>query len=129
MANILVIDDDPYITALLEQALSSDTDRVQIALSGRAGLRLLQQKPFDLVITDIIMPEFDGVEVIMKINEMRPRPRVIAMTGGSASLSREYLQDMVTMLCVQQVLYKPFTVEKLRETVERASAADAAECI
>jgi two-component system cell cycle response regulator CpdR len=117
MTNILVIDDDPVITNLLEQALSSDTHCVQTANNGRAGMQLLRESSFDVVITDIVMPDFDGFEVIMAINGMQPRPRVIAMTGGTLRLSREYLAKMANTLKVQQVLHKPFSIDELLESV------------
>jgi CheY-like chemotaxis protein len=117
MTNILVIDDDPHITTMLETILSSESCRVQTAGSGLIGLQLLRESPFDVVITDIVMPESDGFEVIMEINRMQPRPRVIAMTGGSARLSREYLSGVASAMCVQQVLCKPFSVEELLEAV------------
>jgi CheY-like chemotaxis protein len=117
MTNILVIDDDPFITTMLEEMLSSDSCRVQTARSGVTGLQLLGECQFDVVITDIIMPESDGFEVVTAVNRMQPRPRVIAMTGGSARLSRESLSGMANALTVNQVLYKPFTIEELLVSV------------
>ena len=117
MTHILVIDDDPEITSLLKTALSNDTTHVQTAHDGRAGLRLLREYRFDLVITDIIMPKTDGIEVIMEINSMRPRPRVIAMTGGTDRISRDYLTNLVEVMNVQGVLNKPFSINELLITV------------
>ena len=117
MTNILVIDDDPHIVAMLEAILASDSCRVQTAPDGRTGLRVLRECPFDVVITDIVMPESDGFEVIMEINRMKPHPLVIAMTGGSVNLSQEYLSDVARTLKVHRVLYKPFTVDELLECV------------
>jgi len=117
MSSILVIDDDPEIRELMERVLSSDTNRVQTADSGKTGMQLLRESPFDIVITDILMPDFDGFEVIMEINSMEPRPRLIAMTGGSVNLSREYLLRVATVLKVEQVLHKPFTVEQLQKVI------------
>jgi len=117
MTNILVIDDDPQITTMLETILSSSTCCVQTAGSGRIGMQLLRERPFDVVITDIVMPESDGFEVIMEVNRMEPRPRVIAMTGGSARLSREYLSGVASVMCVHQVLHKPFSIDELLAVV------------
>jgi DNA-binding response OmpR family regulator len=117
MTNILVIDDDPHITTMLEMILSNETCCVQTASNGLAGLQLLRECTFDVVITDIVMPESDGFEVIMEISRMRQRPRVIAMTGGTASLDREYLTSVASAMCVHQVLNKPFAIEELLEVV------------
>jgi len=126
VTNILVIDDDQEITTMLKTVLSSDTCRVQTARSGRSGLQILSKCPFDVVITDIVMPESDGFEVILEINRMQPRPRVIAMTGGTARLSREYLSYVANAMSVQQVLYKPFTIDELLGSVFRQEGADEA---
>jgi CheY-like chemotaxis protein len=117
MTNVLVIDNEKEATSVLESVLSSDICRVQTAHSGRDGLRLLRKYRFDVVITDIIMPETDGFEVIMEINRMLHRPRVIAMTGGTMHLSREYLAEVARTLSAQHVLFKPFSINELLDTV------------
>jgi len=117
MTHILVIDDDPAITILLKTVLSDDIHRVQTVNKARDGLRLLREYTFDIVITDIIMPDLDGFEIIMEINKMQPRPRLIAMTGGSEKLSKEYLTPMVTAMKIQSLLIKPFTIIELKEAV------------
>lgn len=124
MTNILVIDDDSQIITLMETVLSSETCCVKSARNGRDGLQMLREFPFDIVITDIIMPESDGFEVIMEINQMKPHPKVIAMTGGTASLSQEYLSDVAKSLRVHRVLYKPFRIEELMECIGIVPGAD-----
>lgn len=125
MTNILIIDDDPEITTLLKTILLSKSRQVQTAQSGRDGMRMLAEHRFDIVITDIIMPDLDGFEVIMAINKMMPRPTVIAMTGGSSRLNREYLADMAKALNVQRVLFKPFTIAELLEAIlQREGCSD-----
>jgi len=126
VTNILVIDDDQEITTMLKTVLTSETCRVQTVRSGRSGLQILRKCPFDVVITDIVMPESDGFEVILEINRMQPRPRVIAMAGGTARLSREYLSYVANAMSVQQVLYKPFTIDELLVSVFRQEGADEA---
>lgn len=128
MTTILVIDDEQEITTVLKTALSSDTCRVQTAHNGREGLRLLSRHPFDVVITEIIMPEIDGFEVIMEVNRMLQPPRVIVITGGTKHLSREYLAEVARTLSVEQVLFKPFSIDELVDTIfpEEAYAVAAA---
>jgi len=117
MTNILVIDDNQEVTAMLEKILVSDTCSVKKALGGRQGLQLLRNGRFDVVITDIIMPDVDGFELIMEITRMRPRPRVIVMTGGTKYLSLDYLYGVATAMGVHRVLYKPFSVDDLLDAV------------
>ena len=116
MKNILIVDDDPVITNLIEMALTSSTNDIYTAHSGRTGLKLLKSGTFDLVITDILMPDFDGFELMMEINQMSNRPRVIAITGGSPRLSRDYLQQVIHVFKVH-VLFKPFTIDELLNAV------------
>jgi CheY-like chemotaxis protein len=117
MTNILVIDDEPEVTRMIDIVLSSETCRVLTAHDGLAGLRILRERPIDLVITDIIMPECDGFEVIMEINKMKHWPRVIVITGGSQHLSEEYLTKTAKVHGVDQVLRKPFSIGELRKAV------------
>lgn len=117
MTNILVIDDNQEVTAMLEAILVSGSCRVQKALGGREGLQLLRNGQFDVVITEIIMPDLDGFELIMEINRMPLRPRVIVMTGGTKHLSLDYLNAVATALGVHRVLFKPFSVDDLLDSV------------
>ena len=123
MARILVVDDEPEIVSMLEIALG-DAHMVHGANSGRAGLRMLKSQVFDLVITDIFMPEVDGFEIIMHANTMHPRPHVIAMFGYSGMLKLDCMSDVAAALGVQHMLYKPFTVNELLETVCRYENED-----
>lgn len=118
MAGILVIDDEPEIVTMLEIALG-DIHCVHSANSGRSGMKLIKAQHFDLIITDIFMPEVDGFEIIMHVNRMQPRPHVIAISGFSGKFKFGCLPDVATALGVQQVLYKPFSITRLRETVAR----------
>lgn len=121
MARILVIDDDPEIVTTLEMALG-DIHQVFTAHSGRAGLKLLKENEFDVVITDIFMPEVDGFEIIMQVNTMHPRPYVIAMSGYTGRYKFNCMSDVAAALGVQQVLYKPFSIRDLLKTVSRYEA-------
>lgn len=86
MAHILVIDDDDSLREVLAKFLEQVGHKVSHAANGRDGLHLLHHKKADLVITDIFMPETDGLEVIMAIKKKFPHAfeqiPVIAMSGG-----------------------------------------------
>lgn len=81
MNSILIFDANLEVTTLLKEALADDTHHVQTAKDCQDALKLLGEHSFDLVIADVNMPKLGGFEVIIKINGMQPRPRVIAMTG------------------------------------------------
>jgi YesN/AraC family two-component response regulator len=113
MASILIIDDDPEILTLLKTALSCDFHQVQTARNGREGLKFINESRYDLVITDIIMPEFDGFELIMAIKEMQQKLRIIAITGGSTGISQDFIKTVTKAMGVHRVLLKPFSITEL----------------
>ena len=124
MINILIIEDDPAITAMLEMALSGERHLVQTSRNGSAALQVLKEERFDLVIADISTPDMDGFEVIMDINCMQPRPRVIAMTGHTGSQNRDYLSNIAANLNVYRMLYKPFSIAALMDSIQKFEGGD-----
>jgi len=117
MANILIIDDDPEIINLLQQALFCYSHLVLSACHGREGLAFLKDNHVDVVITDIIMPEADGFEVLLEIICMKPRPVVIVMTGGSERLNAEDLMNIASLMGVEKVLRKPFDLNEVLDVI------------
>jgi DNA-binding NtrC family response regulator len=119
MARILVIDDDEQIRGVLRKALEMEGHEVLEAGHGREALRLHRATPAELVITDIIMPEQDGLEVIMALRREAPDLKVIAMSGGGHLVQTEAL-DMAEPLGAFATLRKPFQLATMLETVSKA---------
>ncbi|MBD3276765.1 MAG: response regulator, partial [Candidatus Aegiribacteria sp.] len=84
MAKILVIDDDEMIRKMLVTAFQSDDYEVIQASDGRTGLREFRSGDVDVVITDIIMPDMEGIETIRELRKIDPEARIIAFSGGGA---------------------------------------------
>jgi len=82
MANILIVEDDALVRTLLDQFLTSKGYTVTLASNGREGLSSIQQKRPDLMITDMIMPEMDGMELIEIVHKADPDLPIISMSGG-----------------------------------------------
>ena len=82
MARILVIDDELHIRTLVKAFLIQDGHEVDLAENGKEGLKLIGLNRYDLLITDIVMPEQDGLGVLMELKGQEPRIRVIVMSGG-----------------------------------------------
>lgn len=122
MARILVIDDEAPIRRLLSQALASAGHEVLEAADGREALRIHQDRPSDLVITDILMPEQDGLEVIMALRRDTPGLKIIAMSGGGMFQQEAALQ-MAAPLGALATLRKPFDILSLLEVVRNALKA------
>ncbi|OGW50128.1 MAG: hypothetical protein A2V62_05165 [Nitrospirae bacterium RBG_19FT_COMBO_58_9] len=114
MASILIIDDDEPIRVLLCRILEEDGHEVREAANGQMGLILYRQEPADLVITDILMPERDGMEVTLALTREFLDAKVIAMSGATEAWS---LLNVAKLFGARQVMQKPFTVEEVRRLV------------
>ncbi len=114
--DILLIDDDATVRAVLEKTLHRAGYSVQCAADGKTALRLLALHPFRLVVTDIYMPNMDGYEVIMKINETKPRPLVLAISGGAHSSAASSLKT-ARLLGSSRLMAKPFDLMEFCTTV------------
>jgi CheY-like chemotaxis protein len=117
MAYILVLDDASEIQFILKEVLASDGHTVSCAENGKVGMSLAAKNRFDIVITDIVMPEMDGFEVITEIRKCDPDIKIIAMTGGSARLDREFLEKIARSMHTDKVISKPINFKELRSTV------------
>jgi DNA-binding response OmpR family regulator len=113
MAQILIIDDEPQIVTMLSTFLKQEGHVVISARDGREGLKILTGGWFDIVITDIIMPESDGFEVLMSIRKMPNRPKIITMSGGTSYLRRDNLLEISEYMKADAVLQKPLNLKKL----------------
>ncbi len=116
MADILLIDDDDMLRELLCGALSHIGHTVREAHNGSIGLQEYRKKRPDLVITDIVMPDKEGLGIIMEIRQMQPDAKVIAMSGGLAHAPKLYLH-MADKLGANAVFSKPFHLPELLDTV------------
>ena len=117
MAKILVIDDDPSIRALLVAMLEDENHEIRQAADGRKGLRMFQEDPADLVITDVLMPEKDGVELIMELKEIDQNAKIIAMSGGGRGLDATFNLRMAKDFGAQRLMVKPFSTSEAMEAI------------
>lgn len=119
MATVLVIDDDPQIRRLTARILTDLHHEVIEAGDGRQGLRLvLQQRPA-MVLTDILMPEKEGIELIRDIRREAPGVHIIAMSGGGTTAKAMMFLDFALALGADAVLRKPFRAAELADAVTR----------
>jgi DNA-binding NtrC family response regulator len=114
MASILIIDDEVSIRTLLRRILDEDGHQVREAADGHSGLWLYREAPADVVITDILMPERDGLEVTLALTQEFLDARVIAITGATGD--RNYL-NVATLFGARRVIQKPFIPDEIRRAV------------
>jgi CheY-like chemotaxis protein len=122
--SILIIDDDAAVSRTLSLILTRAGYKVTTVTSGRKGLEMLTTGGFDLVLTDIIMPELDGIEAIRRIRADHPELRIIAMSGGGQIDKADFLH-MAEVLGADRVLEKPVRSERLLELVKDVIAKPA----
>jgi DNA-binding response OmpR family regulator len=115
-ARILLIDDEPALRDLFKALLEAQGHEVAIAEHGRAAMEILRQQPFDLVMTDVLMPEQDGIETIVQIRSHWPKLRVLAMTGGG-HLDAHYYLRVAKNLGATSLLQKPFSADELLHAI------------
>lgn len=111
--NVLIIDDSSDIRVLLTDLLEGAGANVTACGNGKEAIRQLDQSDFDLVITDILMPEEDGVAVIRALKKGEKLVPALAISGGSQTLSSHWLLKITQSLGVDAVLHKPFEPDEL----------------
>ncbi len=113
---ILVIDDDDQIRAMLKEMLVRGGYEVLSASDGNEGIRLYREKQIDLIITDILMPEKDGIEIIMELRQDFPEAKAIAISGGGHIDPENYL-NIAKRAGAIRTLTKPFGMNEVLRVV------------
>ena len=117
MASILVIEDDEMVRELLQEILTRAGYDVTEASDGEVGIRLYRKKQPDVVITDLIMPNKEGIETIMELRRDFPDVKIIAIAGGGHASPTRYLK-MAEQLGAQRTLAKPFLPKQILDAVQ-----------
>jgi two-component system response regulator (stage 0 sporulation protein F) len=114
MATILIIDDEEIIRGLLRSALEKAGYEVMEAANGRQGLELYRHRPADLVITDILMPEMNGLDMLLELTREFLHAKVIAISGGGGE---QNVLDVAKLLGARRTFQKPFHMPQLLDAV------------
>ena len=113
---ILIIDDEDKVRELLVKVMKRAGHEVVEAENGRIGQRLFEAEPTDLVITDLIMPEQEGIETIQTLREKYPMVKIIAISGGGRLDPEGYLAA-AEGLGADRIFTKPFNIQELTTAV------------
>ncbi|MBK8809043.1 MAG: response regulator [Bacteroidales bacterium] len=105
--SILIVDDDEMIGRLLLRLLQKEGFDVKHVTNGRVGLEVFEERTFDLVITDIIMPEMEGIEFILSLKKKKEDVKIIAMSGGGYLTPQDYLETSMDFGVID-AFSKPF---------------------
>ena len=121
MGKVLIIDDEPYILLMLKKMLEKAGYEVDLASNGKEGMELFEKESTDLVITDIIMPDKEGLEIILEMKKKRPDLKIIAISGGGRISPESYL-ECAAHFGASRVFQKPFKQKELVSAVNELIA-------
>lgn len=121
MKRILVIDDDVQVRQLLRQMLEREGYEVVDAPDGKEGIRLYRDEPADLIITDIIMPEKEGIGTIFELRRDFPDVKIIAISGGGRLVNKNDCLELCRAKGIP-AFSKPFDRKELLEAIQKLLA-------
>lgn len=122
MASILLVDDDEQFRTMLSVVLRRAGYEVRVAIDGIEASNFYRSHPTDLIITDLIMPEKEGLEMIRELRKDYPQAKIIAMSGGGRTGTMNCL-EVARAFGAQQVLEKPFPHQEILEAIRGVLAA------
>src|SRR5688572_1632703 len=122
--SILIADDEDSIRSLLEHFLRSSGHSVVIVASAREACEAIAKQKFDLVITDVLMPDGDGLDLITELRKKQPQARIIAMSGGGRYLEGSDYLKLAKGLGAHTAMMKPFTFDQLQQAIKVAFAGE-----
>ncbi len=114
---VLIIDDEEQILNYVKYVLDKEGCAVSLASNGKEAIEIFSAAEFDIVITDIAMPEKDGIDTIIEIRQLNPPVAIVAMSGVSSS---DKLLKLATAFDADVTIKKPFTVDELLVAVKEA---------
>jgi DNA-binding response OmpR family regulator len=118
---ILVVDDNEDLRTTIQALLQADGFEVAVAGDGQAALALHQACPADVVITDLFMPDKDGIETIVELRKLSPKLKIIAMSGWTSTQGSDYLR-VAREIGAAATLQKPFDPQELSRVVRQLAA-------
>jgi DNA-binding NtrC family response regulator len=118
--SILVADDEDSIRSLLEHFLKNGGHQVVVVGNAREACGAMARQPFDLVITDVLMPDGDGLDLITELRKVQPNARIVAMSGGGRYLEGSDYLKLAKGLGAHTAMMKPFTWQELQDAIHVA---------
>jgi len=120
MVKILVVDDEVSVRKMLRSMLKNEADEIIEADNGVTAKKICLESEIDLIVTDIVMPEKHGVDLVMELKKELPDLPVIAISGGGGVTGRFDYLEIVNLMGVENTLRKPFEAAQLRNMVRAA---------
>ena len=118
---ILVVDDNEDLRSTIQALLQADGFDVRVAADGEAALAMHQARPADVVVTDLFMPDKDGIETIIELRKLSPLVKIVAISGWTSAQGSDYLQ-VAREIGAAVTLQKPFDPQELSRVVRELSS-------
>lgn len=118
--NVLIADDEENISALVQLCVEGEGHAAVCVASATEARDALAKRTFDLVITDVLMPDGDGLALITQLKQTQPAARILAMSGGGRYMDGDDYLKMARGLGANAVVMKPFNRERLLEAMAEA---------
>jgi DNA-binding response OmpR family regulator len=119
--HVLVVDDNEDMRVTVQALLQADGFEVSVAADGEAALALHRKSPADVVITDLFMPDKDGIETIIELRKLYPMVKIVAISGWTSTQGSDYLQ-VAREIGAAATLQKPFDPAELSRVVRQLTA-------
>lgn len=123
MVQVLIIDDNELVRFTLRDIMETYGHQVTEARDGREGIAIFKTGQFDIVLTDIVMPVMDGIEVIQEIRQRDMDLPIIAISGSGGAFKMQHL-EIARNAGATKVMYKPFMPDDLLKAVEECLPAE-----
>jgi CheY-like chemotaxis protein len=123
MADILLVEDSPEVSMTVREILVSAGHTVFAAGTGNEAMAKLKERRFDLIVSDIWMPEMDGIALLKEVRGSGNRVPVIVISGGAPNAPLTYTAPLAATFGANEVIYKPFEKDELLNAVSAVLAA------
>jgi CheY-like chemotaxis protein len=123
MPGVLIVEDDKELREMISISLARRKHTVIEAINGKEAIIHFKPSLTDLVVTDLIMPEEDGLKVIMKLKELKPSLKIIAISGGGKAGPGSYL-NLAKALGADAIYSKPFSINELISKIEELTISE-----
>jgi CheY-like chemotaxis protein len=120
MVKILVVDDEPFVRDMMTAMIKPAGYDVVEAVNGAEAFNICKKEAVDLIITDIVMPEKNGIDLIMNVKKEYPDIPIIAVSGGGGITGRYDYLEIAKLVGANNILKKPFEIDELRSAVSNA---------
>lgn len=122
MARVLIIDDEQMLREMLQQMLEIEGYDTSLAADGNEAIKIFDQSNPDVVVTDIIMPEKEGLELIQILKDKKPDLKIVAISGGSYSINVGDILKMAKALGANETLSKPIRKKEFVDIINKLTA-------